>query len=133
MPLPPRSGRGALLLEALVSLAILGIVLVMGAGFFARRRDIERERLDRETAVRALASEWAFLRTAFSGELVPREDAIFVGPGDFVDGLDARKPRLTIEGTEFPGLFFVRLEIGCGVRAPRRIVQEGYVYRGGGG
>src|SRR5262249_14880938 len=80
--------RGALLLEALVSLAILGFVLAMGAGFLARRRDIERERLDREKALRALASEWVFLRTAPSGELVPRKDVLFVGPGAFVDGLD---------------------------------------------
>jgi hypothetical protein len=128
-----RSRRGFLLLDALVSLAILGIVLVMGAGFFARRRDLERERLDREKAVRALASEWVFLRTSFTGELVPRKDVLFVGPGVFVDGLDARHPRLSIEGTEFPGLYFVHVEIGYGVRTPRRLVQEGYVFRGGGG
>lgn len=128
-----RSRRGALLLEALVALTILGIVLTMGAGFFARRRDIERDRLDREKALRAIASEWVFLRTSSGIDLEPRKERLFAGPGAFVDGLDARQPRLDIESTEFPGLFFVHLEIDYGVRARRRLVQEGYVFRGGGG
>lgn len=128
-----RARRGALLLEALVALTILGIVLTMGAGFFARRRDIERDRLDREKALRAMASEWVFLRTSSGIDLTPRKDRLFVGPGAFVDGLDARQPRLDIESTEFPGLFFVHLEIDYGFRARRRLVHEGYVFRGGGG
>lgn len=125
-----RAARGTLLMEALVALSILGIVLVFGAGFFARRRELERDRLDREKALRALASEWVFVRTALRSELEPRVDGLFVGPGDFVDGLDPRNPKLTIKSTSYPDLFQVRLEIDCGVRPKRRIVQEGYVYRG---
>jgi hypothetical protein len=127
------SSRGALLAEAIVSLAILGLVLAFGAGFFARRRDMERDRLDHEVALRALASEWVFLRTAPAGEVAARERILFVGPGAFVDGLDARTPELTVKGTEVPGLFFVRLSIGYGLRTKHRAVQEGWVYRGGGG
>jgi hypothetical protein len=68
---PPRS-RGVFLLEALVSLAILGIVLMLGAGFLARRRALEADRRDRDRAARALASEWIYLRTAFRGDLTRR-------------------------------------------------------------
>ena len=67
-----RRSRGVFLLEALVSLAILGIVLTLGAGFLARRRALERERLDRERAVRALASEWIYLRGPFRSDVTRR-------------------------------------------------------------
>jgi prepilin-type N-terminal cleavage/methylation domain-containing protein len=124
--------RGTSLVESLVALAILGIVLSVGAGFFARQRDLSRDRLDREKALRALATEWVFLRTAPKGELIPREASPFVGPGDWVDSLDARKPSLRIRPTAYADLHAVRLEIGFGVRGGRRIVQEGWVFAGEG-
>ena len=92
--------RGVFLVEALVSLAILGIVLTLGAGFLARRRVLERNRLDHERAVRAAASEWIYLRSSFR--------------------------------TDVDGLYLVHLEIGYGEKMARRIVQEGYVFRGAG-
>ena len=79
-----RRSRGVFLLEALVSLAILGIVLTLGASFLARRRALEKDRLDRERAVRALASEWIYLRTSFRNDVYPKDRRPFVGPGDFV-------------------------------------------------
>ncbi len=127
-----RRSRGVFLLEALVSLAILGIVLTLGASFLARRRALERERLDRERAVRALASEWTYLRTSFRNDVYPKDRRLFVGPGDFVDALDARNPFLRVKSTEVDGLCFVHLEIGYGEKMARRIVQEGYVFRGAG-
>ncbi|MGZ5430524.1 MAG: pilus assembly FimT family protein, partial [Thermoanaerobaculia bacterium] len=107
-----RRSRGVFLLEALVSLAILGIVLTLGASFLARRRALERDRLDRERAVRALASEWIYLRTSFRNDVFPKDRRPFVGPGDFVDALDARNPFLRVKSTEVDGLCFVHLEIG---------------------
>src|SRR5512141_3064265 len=109
-----RRSRGVFLLEALVSLAILGIVLTFGAGFLARRRSLERERLDRERAVRALASEWIYLRGPFRSDVYPKDRRPFVGPGDFVDALDPRNPFLRVKSTEVDGLFLVHLEIGFG-------------------
>jgi hypothetical protein len=127
-----RRSRGVFLLEALVSLAILGIVLMLGAGFLARRRALERERLDRERAVRALASEWLYLRTSFRNDVFPKDRRPFVGPGGFVDALDSRNPILSVKSADVDGLCFVRLEIGYGEKMAKRIVQEGYVFRGAG-
>ena len=126
---PPSSGTS--LLEALVALSILGIVLTMGAGFLARRRDLDRERLDRERALRALRSEWVFLRTASRPEFLPAERRGFLGPFEFADSLASRSPRLTLSPGAYPNLWFVRLDLGYGRRG-RRIVQEGWVFAGGG-
>ena len=127
-----RRSRGVFLLEALVSLAILGIVLTLGASFLAHRRALERDRLDRERVVRALASEWIYLRTSFRNDVFPKDRRPFVGPGDFVDALDARNPFLRVKSTEVDGLCFVHLEIGYGEKMAKQIVQEGYVFRGAG-
>ncbi|HSB62772.1 MAG TPA: prepilin-type N-terminal cleavage/methylation domain-containing protein [Thermoanaerobaculia bacterium] len=127
-----RRSRGVFLLEALVSLAILGIVLTLGASFLARRRALEKDRLDRERAVRALASEWIYLRTSFRNDVYPSDRRPFVGPGDFVDALDSRNPFLKVKSTDVDGLCFVRLEIRYGEKMSRQIVQEGYVFRGAG-
>ena len=124
--------RGVFLVEALVSLAILGIVLTLGAGFLARRRVLERNRLDYERAVRAAASEWIYLRSSFRTDVAPKERRLFVGPGAFVDSLDARDPFLRVRSTDVDGLYLVHLEIGYGEKMARRIVQEGYVFRGAG-
>lgn len=125
-----RGTRGVFLFEALVSLAILGIVLTLGASFLARRRALERDRLDRERAVRALASEWIYLRTSFRNDVYPKDRRPFVGPGDFVDALDARRPFLRVKSTDVDGLCLVHLEIGYGENMAKQIVQEGYVFRG---
>ena len=122
--------RGVFLLEALVALAILGIVLMFGASFLARRRALELERRDRDRAVRALASEWTYLRTAFRSDVAPKERRLFAGPGRFVDALDARDPVLRVKETEIDGLYRVVLEIGYGPGAKKRLVEEGYVFRG---
>ena len=122
-----RRTRGVLLVEALVSLAILGIVLTLGAGFLARRRALERDRLDQERASRAAASEWLYLRSGFRSDVEPKERRPFVGPGAFVDSLDARDPVLRVKATEIDGLYLVHLEISYGAKMARRIVQEGYV------
>lgn len=124
--------RGVFLVEALVSLAILGIVLTLGAGFLARRRVLERNRLDHERAVRAAASEWIYLRSSFRTDVAPKERRLFVGPGAFVDSLDARDPFLRVRSTDVDGLYLVHLEIGYGEKMARRIVQEGFVFRGAG-
>ncbi len=124
--------RGVFLVEALVSLAILGIVLTLGAGFLARRRVLERNRLDYERAVRAAASEWIYLRSSFRTDVAPKERRLFVGPGAFVDSLDARDPFLRVRSTDVDGLYLVHLEIGYGEKMARRIVQEGFVFRGAG-
>ncbi len=126
---PPRT-RGVFLLEALVSLAILGIVLMLGAGFLARRRALEADRRDRDRAARALASEWIYLRTAFRGDLYPKDGRPFAGPGVFVDALDARSPVLSVRSTDVDGLYRVTLDVGYGKSATRRLVQEGFVFRG---
>jgi hypothetical protein len=118
------------LLEALVSLAILGIVLMLGAGFLARRRTLEADRRDRDRAARALASEWIYLRTAFRGDLYPRDKRPFAGPGVFVDALDARSPILGVRSTDVDGLYRVTLDIGYGTIVKRRLVEEGFVFRG---
>ena len=128
----PRGARGVFLVEALVSLLILGIVLTFGAGFLARRHALERERLDFERAARAAASEWAYLRSSFRADVAPKERRLFVGPGAFVDSLDARDPFLRVKSTEVDGLYLVHLEISYGEKMARRIVQEGYVFRGAG-
>jgi hypothetical protein len=124
----PRSG-GVFLLEALVSLAILGIVLTLGASFLARRRALEADRLDRDRAARALASEWTFLRTAFRNDLAPKDRRPFAGPGVFVDAIDARSPVLSVRSTDADGLYRVTLDIGYGTHAKKRLVQEGFVFR----
>jgi len=126
---PPRP-RGTFLLEALVSLAILGIVLMLGASFLARRRALEAERRDRDRAARALATEWTYLRTAFRRDLVPGDRRPFAGPAVFVDALDARSPFLRVRPAEVDGLCRVTLDIGYGTEAKKRLVQEGYVFRG---
>ena len=126
---PPRSGRnesGALLLEALVALAILGVILLFGLSFFARRRQLERERLDRETALRVLESEWVYLRTA-SGHLEAREKEPFIGSLPFLALIEKRSPALSVRKTEFDTLVFVHLDIGYGIRVHQRTSQEGYV------
>ena len=113
-----------------MSLAILGVVLTLGASFLARRRALEAERLDRDRAARALASEWTYLRTAFRHDLFPKDRRPFAGPGVFVDGLDARDPVLRVRSTDVDGLYRVTLEIGYGATARKRLVQEGFVFRG---
>jgi hypothetical protein len=125
-----RRVRGVFLLEALVSLAILGIVLTLGASFLARRRALERERVDRERAVRALASEWLYLRTSFRNDVYPKDRRPFVGPGSFVDALDPRDAFLRVKATDVDGLCLVHLEIRYGDEMKKEIVQEGYVFRG---
>jgi hypothetical protein len=118
------------LLEAVVSLAILGIVLTLGASFLARRRALEAERLDRDRASRALASEWRFVRGGFRHDLFPKDKRPFVGPGVFVDALDARGPVLGVRQTDVDGLYRVTLDIGYGPGAKKRLVEEGFVFRG---
>lgn len=113
-----------------MSLAILGIVLTLGASFLARRRALEAERRDRERAARALASEWTYLRTAFRADLVPRDRRPFAGPGVFVDALDARDASLRVASTDVDGLYRVTLDIGYGPGARKRLVEEGFVFRG---
>jgi hypothetical protein len=126
-----RETSGTSLLEALVALSILGIVLTMGAGFLARRRDLDRERLDRERALRAVRSEWVFLRTASRAEFLPAEEREFFGPSEFRGGLAQRAPRLTLKPGPHPDLWFARLDVGYG-RHGRRLVEEGWVFAGGG-
>jgi hypothetical protein len=126
-----RETSGTSLLEALVALSILGIVLTMGAGFLARRRDLDRERLDRERALRAVRSEWVFLRTTSRAEFLPAEKREFFGPSEFLDGLSARAPRLTLTPGPHPDLWFARLDVGYG-RHGRRLVEEGWIFAGGG-
>ncbi len=125
----PRS-RGTFLLEALVSLAILGIVLMLGASFLARRRTLEADRRDRDRAARALGSEWTYLRTAFRQDLYPKDKRPFAGPGVFVDALDARGPVLSVRQTDVDGLYRVTLDVGYGTGAQKRLVEEGFVFRG---
>lgn len=125
-----RGTSGTSLLEALVALAILGIALTMGAGFLARRRDIDRERLDRERALRAVRSEWVFLRTASRAEFLPADGRGFFGPPEFVDRLAERTPRLGLKPGSHPDLWFVRIDLGYG-RHGRRLVEEGWVFAGG--
>jgi hypothetical protein len=60
----------------------------------------------------------------------PKDRRPFVGPGDFVDALDARDPFLRVKSTEVDGLCLVHLEIGYGEKMRKKIVQEGYVFRG---
>jgi len=122
-----RGTSGTSLVEALVALSILGIALTMGAGFLARRRDLDRERLDRERALRALRSEWVFLRTASPAEFLPDDGRGFLGPAEFLDGLAEREPRLTLKPGPHPDLWFVRLDVGYG-RHGRRLVEEGWVF-----
>ena len=124
--------RGVFLAEALVALSILGIVLTLGAGFLARRRALELDRLDHDRAVRAAASEWIYLRSSFRNDVYPKDRRPFAGPGGFVDSLDARNPFLRVKSTDVDGLYLVHLEIGYGRKMDRRIVQEGYVFRGPG-
>lgn len=105
---------------------------MLGASFLARRRALERDRLDRERAVRAAASEWIYLRTSFLSDVYPKDRRPFVGPGRFVDALDERNPFLRVKATEVDGLCLVHLEIGYGEKMAKQIVQEGYVFRGAG-
>lgn len=114
-----------------MALSILGIALTMGAGFLARRRDIDRERLDRERALRAVRSEWVFLRTASRSEFLPADGRGLFGPTEFVDGLVDRTPRLSLKPGPHPDLWFVRVDLGYG-RHGRRLVEEGWVFAGGG-
>ena len=127
-----RGTGGVFLAEALVSLAILGIVLTLGAGFLARRRALERDRLDHERAVRAAAGEWIYLRSSFRSDVTSKDRRLFAGPGAFVDSLDARDAFLRVKSTDVDGLYLVHLEIGYGEKMARRLVQEGYVFRGAG-
>ncbi len=113
-----------------MSLAILGIVLLVGASFLARRRALEAERRDRDRASRALASEWTYLRGAFRLDVAPKDARPFVGPGVFVDALDARNPVLRVKTTDVAGVYRVALEIGYGEGLKKRLVEEGYVFRG---
>ena len=126
----PRLTRGVFLLEALVALAILGIVLMLGASFLARWRALEADRRDRDRAARALASEWIYLRNGFGADVAPRDKRPFVGPGVFVDALDARDPFLRVTTTELDGLYRVVLDIGYGKDGKKRLVQEGFLFRG---
>jgi hypothetical protein len=120
-----RRRRGSLLLEALIALTILGILLLMGGWVFARRKQLEIERLDRESALLALESEWAILRSTSASRLETRHVAPFMGPEPFLQHVEKRRPRLTIAKGAYPDLVEVTLEISC---APeRRIVQVGYV------
>lgn len=128
-PSGPR--RGFALLEALVALGVLSVLLVLGLSFVKKRRDLERERLDREIALRAMTSEWAVLRTSSSSELSPREDGPFLGPPELLAAVEDRKPLLTVEAAGYPGLVKVRLSLAAGTRRIHRIVQEGYVRPGG--
>lgn len=114
-----------------MALSILGIVLTMGAGFLFRRRDLDRDRLDRERALRALRSEWVFLRTSPRSAFLPNEGREFVGPVGFADALAARSPRVSLKPGSYADLWFVRLDIGYG-RQGRRLVEEGWVWSGGG-
>jgi len=126
-----RPPSGTSLLEALVALSILGLVLTMAGGFLFRRRDLDRERLDRERAIRALRSEWVFLRTSPRAAFLPGEKREFFGPTVFLDGLAARSPRLSLRAGPFPDLWSVRLDVGYG-RHGKRLVEEGWVWAGGG-
>lgn len=116
--------RGFTLPEALASLTLLAIVLLMASGFFARRQRLERERLDREVSLRCLESEWAVLRALPAGALPPGVSG-FLGPASFVEHAARRRARLTVLPDPLPGLLRVRLEID----APRgrHIVEEGLV------
>jgi len=122
--------RGALLFELLVTLTIVGILLTTSTVVLARRRAVERDRVDRAAALRALSSEWTLLRSARPEELVPREKGSFVGPPDFVTSLAHRHPALTIRKADPAGIVFVRLEIDAGRRFRHRLVQEGFVSLG---
>ncbi len=126
-----RPPSGTSLLEALVALSILGIVLTMGGGFLFRRRDLDRDRLDRERALRALRSEWVFLRTSPRSAFLPGDGREFVGPAGFPEALSARSPRLSLKPGPYADLWFVRLDIGYGRRG-RRLAEEGWVWSGGG-
>ena len=77
------ASRGVLLIEAMVGLFLVGIVVFLGLSLFARRRELEKERLDREIARRALASEWVYLRTSY--DVTPRKDGGFVADLVFSD------------------------------------------------
>jgi hypothetical protein len=125
-----RRGRGTTLIEAVVALAILGVVILFGTSFFVKRREIEVERLDRDVAMRALRSEWAYLRGT---PISPRENAPFVGSLLFLGTIAARDPKLTAKTTDIPGVLLVHIEISCGVRRTRRVVQEGFVSSPGAG
>ncbi len=122
--------RGTTLIEAVVALAILGVVVLFGTSFFVKRREVEKERLDRDVAMRALRSEWAYLRTA---ALTPREDAPFLGSDLFRETIAARDPRLTAKPADTPGLLLVHIELTCGVKRTRRLAQEGFVFAPGSG
>jgi hypothetical protein len=117
--------RGALLLEALVALTLLGFLLLMGGWVFSRRKQLEYERLDRESALLALESEWAILRSSAGSDLGSREGAPFVGPEPWLAHVASRRPRLTVRSGPFPDLAEVKLEISC--VPERRIVQSGFV------
>ncbi|HEV8267495.1 MAG TPA: hypothetical protein VGR00_04650 [Thermoanaerobaculia bacterium] len=124
-----RAPRGVLLIEALVALFLVGIVVFFGLSLFARRRELEKERLDREIARRALASEWVYLRT--SGGVTPRKDGKFVGTNIFLASIEARHPLLTLEGDrDTPGLLHVKMSIEHGLKRAVRLSDEGYVFTG---
>lgn len=133
VPPAARAARAFALAETLVALAVLGILLSLGLTLFQRRRELERELLDRAVAVRALGSEWAVLRTSSAADLVPQEEGPFLGPVEFLTAIEDRDPLLTIEETKYPGLVKVRLDIRAGVKRSHRIVQEGWVRVAGGG
>jgi hypothetical protein len=110
----------------LVALTLLGIILLMGGWVFARRKQLEFERLDRESALLALGSEWNVLRGAKAWQLDVRQGAAFVGPDAFLEHVAARRPRLTIEEGPFGDLVAVHLEIDC-LPKGSRLVQNGFV------
>jgi len=67
---------------------------------------------------------------AFRGDLTPKDKRPFAGPGVFVDALDARNPVLSVRSTDVDGLYRVTLDVGYGTGVKRRLVQEGFVFRG---
>ena len=110
-----------------MALGVLSVLLVLGLSLVKRRRDLERERLDQEAALRALSSEWAVIRTSSASELLPCEDGPFLGPLELVTAVESRQPLLTIQPGGYPGLVKVRISLAAGTKRNRRIVQEGYV------
>lgn len=127
-----RADRGATLVEMMVALAILGFLLVLGLTLFWNKRKLEAEIRDRDVAVRLLASEWVFLRSAPASALTPRDEGPFIGSAAFQSAVSARDPKLTLRDDAVPGLLWVRLELTWGVKRKRVLVEEGFVRKRGG-
>src|SRR5437016_3456088 len=101
----------------MVGLFLVGIVVFLGLSLFARRRELEKERLDREIARRALASEWVYLRTSY--DVTPRKDGGFVGSKIFLASVESRHPKLTLEvDKEMPALLHVKMSVEHGLKRP---------------